>query len=144
MIDRSERSAGCLCGQVRIKTSGEPLRRSLCHCLDCRKSHGAPFVAFAIFPPDAVAVTGETRANVTGKGYARHFCRSCGSPVFAIEENRNEIELYSGSFDETSIFPPTYELWTVRREDWLGPMPTLERHFEHDRPAIDESGTLAG
>ena len=144
MTDRSERSAGCFCGQVRLTVSGEPLRRSLCHCLDCRKSHGAPFVAFAIFSRDAVTVAGQTRANVTGKGYARHFCPSCGSPIFAIEEDGNEMELYSGSFDETSIFAPTYELWTVRREDWLGPMPTLERHFERDRPPVDESGTLTG
>jgi hypothetical protein len=144
MTERIEHRAGCLCGQVRIVAAGAPLRRSLCHCLDCRKSHGAPFVAFAIFPRDRVSVTGETRAHVTDKGYARHVCAACGSPVFAVEARGDEIELYSGSFDETSLFTPTYELWTVRREDWLGPMPTLERHFERDRPATDEDGALPG
>ena len=144
MTDRTERHAGCLCGQVRIAAAGEPLRRSLCHCLDCRKSHGAPLVAFTIFPRDAVTVTGETRAHVTDTGYARHSCAACGSPVFAAEARDYEIELYSGSFDETSIFAPTYELWTVRRENWLGPMPTLERHFERDRPSPDEDGALPG
>jgi hypothetical protein len=144
MTDRTERRAGCVCGKVRITASGEPLRRSLCHCLDCRKSHGAPFVAFAIYPRDAVVVTGETRAHVTDKGYARHVCAACGSPVFALEARGNEIELYSGSFDETSIFAPTYELWTVRRENWLGPMPTLEEHLERDRPNPDEGGALPG
>jgi hypothetical protein len=144
MTDPTVRHAGCLCGQLRITAAGEPLRRSLCHCLDCRKSHGAPFVAFAIFARNAVAVTGATRAHVTPNGYARHSCAQCGSPVFAVEAHGNEIELYSGSFDETSLFAPSYELWTVRKEDWLGPMPTLEQHFERDRPATNRDGTLPG
>jgi hypothetical protein len=28
---------------------------------------------------------------------------------------------------------PTYELWTIRRESWLPPLP-LARHHERDRP----------
>jgi len=31
------------------------------------------------------------------------------------------------------VFTPTYELWTVRRERWLGDLPTVTRHFERDR-----------
>ena len=70
-------SGGCLCGNVRFVASGRPYRVGLCHCLDCRKHHGALFHASAIFPLDAVTVEGETR------DYAeRHFCPRCGSPVF--------------------------------------------------------------
>ena len=49
---------GCLCGDVRIVATGAPYRVGLCHCLDCRKLHAAPFMAFAVFEQDAVAVTG--------------------------------------------------------------------------------------
>ncbi|HZF36392.1 MAG TPA: GFA family protein, partial [Candidatus Angelobacter sp.] len=34
-------TGGCLCGNVRIVASGLPYRVGLCHCLDCRKHHGA-------------------------------------------------------------------------------------------------------
>jgi len=47
-------TGGCLCGSVRIVASGRPYRVGVCHCLDCRKHHGALFHASAIFPQDAV------------------------------------------------------------------------------------------
>jgi hypothetical protein len=54
-------TGGCLCGDVRFVASGPPYKVGLCHCLDCRKHHGALFHASAIFPEDAVAIEGETR-----------------------------------------------------------------------------------
>ena len=71
-------TGGCLCGAVRIAISGEPYRVGICHCLDCRKHHGAVFGASAMYPIDAVAITGTT-ADYNG----RHFCPTCGSSLFA-------------------------------------------------------------
>ena len=120
-------TASCLCGQVRITATGEPYRVGLCHCFDCRKHHGALFFAAAMFPEGAVSVTGETRHY---KG--RHFCPNCGSSVF----NRfdDEVELHLGALDELDRFEPTYECWTIRREAWLPPFPTLYL-YEHNREA---------
>ncbi len=105
-------TGGCPCGAVRIAATGEPRRVALCHCLDCRKHHGAVFYAAAIFQEDAVRVTGETR-----HWKQRHFCPTCGGSVFARWDD--EIEVHLGTLDEPSRFTPTYESWTVRREDWL-------------------------
>ncbi len=102
-------TGGCLCGSVRIVASGRPYRVGLCHCLDCRKHHGALFHASAVFPQDAVTIDGETR------DYAgRFFCPRCGSPVFA--RSADEVEVNLGSLDAPDQLKPTYELWTVRRE----------------------------
>jgi len=118
-------TGGCLCGDVRILASGQPYRVGLCHCLDCRKHHGALFYAAAIFPEDAVTIEGETRDYAN-----RHFCPGCGSSVFA--RNGDEIEVYLGSLDAPDQLMPTYESWIVRRESWLPPFP-LARHFDRDR-----------
>lgn len=118
-------SGGCLCGNVRLIATGEPYRVGLCHCLDCRKHHGALFFAAAIFPQDAVKFDGETRSY---KG--RHFCAQCGSSVFA--QFNDEIEVHLGTLDEPSQFSPSYENWTERREAWL-PSFSLDRHYRHDR-----------
>jgi hypothetical protein len=118
-------TGGCLCGTVRIVASGRPYRVGICHCLDCRKHHGAFFLATAIFPQDAVAISGETRDY---KG--RHFCPDCGSSVFSRSED--EIEVHLGSLDAPNQLKPTYELWTVRRESWLPPFP-LDRCYERNR-----------
>ena len=49
-------NGGCLCGSVRIVASGRPYRVGVCHCLDCRKHHGALFHASAIIAQDAVTM----------------------------------------------------------------------------------------
>ena len=105
-------TGGCLCGAVRFTATGAPYRVGLCHCMDCRKRQGALFHASAIFPETAVTITGETRAF-----RGNHFCPTCGSPVFAHFDD--EIDINLGCLDEPSQFRPTYELWTIRREDWL-------------------------
>ena len=114
-------AGGCLCGAVRFVASGRPYRVGLCHCLDCRKHHGALFHASVIFPDDAVTVDGETR------DYAgRFFCPKCGSSVFS--RSGDEIEVNLGSLDATDRLTPTYELWTSRRETWLPAFPVRHRY----------------
>lgn len=121
----TQHTGGCLCGAVRFVTAGAPWRVGLCHCLDCRKHHGALFHASAIFPEAAVTITGET-----GSYAGRHFCPRCGSPVFS--QSGDEIEINLGSLDAIDQFRPTYELWTVRRKSWLPPFP-LSHHYTRNR-----------
>jgi hypothetical protein len=128
MIIMEQFTGGCLCGNVRIVAQGRPYRVGLCHCLDCRKHHGALFHASAIFPQDSVTIEGETR------DYAgRVFCPRCGSSVFG--RSADEIEVNLGSLDAPDRLMPTYELWTIRRESWLPPFP-LTRRYERDRADI--------
>ena len=124
-------TGGCLCGALRFTAIGAPYRVGLCHCLDCRKNHGALFHASAIFPETAVTLTG------TWQTYGdRSFCPTCGSPVFAHIED--EIGINLGAFDATDQFRPTYELWTIRRESWL-PEFTGMRHFDQNRESSTRS-----
>ncbi|MFY1051421.1 Glutathione-dependent formaldehyde-activating enzyme [Pseudomonas sp. THAF187a] len=118
-------TGGCLCGQVRFSTSAQPYRVGVCHCMDCRKYHGALFHASAIFAQDTVTLSGET-----GQYGGRHFCPRCGSSVYS--RTADEIELNLGSLDAPDQFTPTYELWTIRREAWLPPFP-FARHYPRDR-----------
>ncbi len=118
-------TGSCSCGNVRIVASGVPYRVGLCHCMDCRKHHGALFHASAVFPQEAVTIEGETQ------DYAgRFFCPRCGSSVFSRSDD--EIEVNLGSLDAPDQLMPTYELWTARREAWLPPFP-LKAHYERNR-----------
>ena len=124
-------TGGCLCGAVRIEIGAEPYRVGICHCLDCRKRQGALFHTFAVFPAEAVSVTGETRAYKT-----RHFCPTCGSPLF--DRFGDELELHVGCLDAPNVFKPTYEGWVIRREAWL-PRFDVENHYERDRTSTGRS-----
>ena len=114
-------TGGCLCGKVRLVARGRPYRVGMCHCLDCRKHHGALFHASAIFPKDAVTIEGEV-----GDYQGRCFCLHCGSSVFS--RSGDEVEVNLGSLDAVDQFEPTYELWTVRREAWLPAFPGVKSY----------------
>ncbi|MNL51461.1 Glutathione-dependent formaldehyde-activating enzyme [compost metagenome] len=118
-------TGGCVCGDLRIVATGQPYRIGICHCLKCRKHHGALFHASAIFPSDAVTVEGEAR-DYDG----RFFCPRCGSPVFG--RSGDEVEVNLGALDSPDQFKPTYELWTIRREAWLPAFPQTKL-FDHNR-----------
>ena len=119
----------CLCGKVEIIATGNPDRVGLCHCLDCRKHHGALFYAAAIFPEEAVKVTGITR-----QFQGRHFCIECGSSVYA--QTGNEIEVHLGILDDIDRFVPEYECWVSRRESWLPKFPGTKM-YPKDRDTED-------
>ncbi|PYB69727.1 GFA family protein [Rhizobium wuzhouense] len=119
-------SGGCVCGKVRFEAEGDPDRVGICHCLDCRKYHGALFHASAIYPEGQVRIAGEPQMYD-----GRCFCAICGSRVF--NRSGTEIEVNLGAFDDINVFQPGYELWTIRRESWLPEFPVEER-FERDRP----------
>ncbi|RCW88585.1 GFA family protein [Paracoccus lutimaris] len=124
-------TGGCLCGNLRIEAWGMPYRVGLCHCMDCRKHHGALFHASAVFPENAVTVAGQA-----GEYDGRFFCPRCGSPVFSRSED--EIEVHLGSLDTPNQMVPTYELWTIRREGWLPPFPLLHHHARDRDPCAHE------
>jgi hypothetical protein len=127
----AELTGGCLCGAVRLAASGTPYRVGICHCLDCRKHHGAVFETTAIFPAAAVTITG-----ATAEYESRYFCPVCGSSVFA--RSGDEIEVALGCLDEPSRLRPTYESWVIRREDWLPPF-DVARSYPQSRESTGRS-----
>ncbi|WNL41594.1 GFA family protein [Halomonas sp. PAMB 3264] len=85
-------TGGCLCGKVRFEARGEPQSVGTCHCMDCRKHHGALFYAAADYPRKAVVIEGEPACY-----QGRYFCATCGSSLFSISEH--EIEIHLGALD---------------------------------------------
>ena len=118
-------AGGCLCGAVRIAVSGAPYRVGICHCLDCRKHHGALVQHLRDLPGRC----GHDQRRHGGYG-DRHFCPACGSSLFG--RSGDEIEVHVGCLDAPSRLKPTYELWVIRREDWLPPF-DVARRYQRDR-----------
>jgi hypothetical protein len=127
-----ERQGGCACGAVRYVVEGGPLRVGLCHCMTCRKRHGAPCSAFAAFRAGKVRVEGRTLGWMSSEHGRYQGCAVCGSPLFWTEGD-DEIELYLGGLDETGQFSPQYEIWVKRREPWM--MPLAVPQYVENRPA---------
>ena len=53
------RRAACSCGQLTLTITGEPVRISMCHCLECQRRTGAVTSNQARFAREQIAVTGK-------------------------------------------------------------------------------------
>lgn len=74
----------CYCGSVRFELSFPTEFCSHCHCEDCRRTHGAPFVTWPGLPLKQFKfLTGEAKV----KKYESHpgirwgFCADCGTSL---------------------------------------------------------------
>lgn len=116
-------SGHCLCGAVRIAVDGVPVRMAQCHCRDCQRASGTGHVSNAIFKDGDVTITGESKSfTVTtdnANSYARHFCPTCGSRLFASNSGRpGMLTVHVGFLDDTSWFEPEAVIYTRTRPHW--------------------------
>jgi hypothetical protein len=118
-----------MCGAVRYEGRGEPYNITHCHCEDCRKSTGAPFVTWASFPRgDFRFVRGEPR-KVVWAGRRRSFCADCGTSLtFMSNAEADEIDVTVASFDEPERVRPADHVWVCDRLSWIEELSSLPRH----------------
>ena len=67
-------TGGCLCGWIRYEATGDPYNITHCHCLDCRRSSGAPFVTWATFKRNAFRILSGEPRELHWAGRVRSFC----------------------------------------------------------------------
>jgi len=140
-MDKPALSGGCACGKVRITITAQPKRVGLCHCMTCRKSHGAAFNPFAVFASQDLLIEGTLKDWESSSGYLRRFCPDCGSHV--VGSNNGEVEVSLGSLDRVGALTPQYESWIGRREPWLTALAVPQ--YRHDRaPATVEESRDGG
>jgi hypothetical protein len=119
------RTASCRCGQLNATVSGEPVRVSVCHCLNCKKRSGSAFAVQARWPREQVSVEGrsETFEKVADSGNRAtfHFCPECGSDVHYEIDGKFDglVAIPLGAFDDPWFATPAYSVWEKRRHDWV-------------------------
>lgn len=118
------RRAACCCGRLTLTVEGEPLRISICHCLECQRRTGSAFGVQARFRRGAVAVEGQstphTRAGDSGNRITFHFCPRCGSTVYyELDHDPDEVGVPVGAFADPEFPPPTLSFYESRRHPWV-------------------------
>jgi hypothetical protein len=127
MTATTEWRGGCLCGHVRYRASGAPVRVAHCHCSMCRKASGAIALTFACFPLASVVWESPPARFESSKIAWREFCARCGGTLSYIFRHRpTEVMLAVGSFDRAELLPPAqYHSWTCERLGWAQLDPVL-------------------
>lgn len=120
------REASCACGAIRLRCSGEPVRISVCHCLECQRRTGSAFAAQARFPKERVEfLSGEPKIFTRAPGdeggrAAQRFCPDCGSTVwYTTDAQPDLIAVTLGSFADPSFPPPRFSVYEERKHAWV-------------------------
>jgi len=118
--------ASCRCGRLSVSCEGEPVRVSVCHCLDCQKRTGSAFSAQARWPEECVRVSGEAREWVrtadSGRSATYRFCPHCGSTVLYTNEGfpglvAVPLGAFAGSGAELPA--PGHSVYEHRKVEWV-------------------------
>lgn len=115
-------SGQCFCGAIRYEISSDPKVVTLCHCNDCRRSAGAPMVAWAMFPDASLTVTkGHPKTINSSRSAMRSFCADCGTGLFY----RNSeilpgiVDVQSATLDNPDALPPMFQIQVAERLSWM-------------------------
>lgn len=118
------RTASCSCGQLRVTCTGEPVRLSMCHCLECQKRTGSPFGVQARFPRAQVTIGGTatefTRVGEQGNRISLRFCPTCGSTLYwTMSSQPDLIAVAVGNFADPAFPVPRFSVFEKRRHPWV-------------------------
>ena len=133
--DHIVRVATCQCGQLQAQTIGEPVRVSVCHCLNCKKRSGSAFTAQARWPHDRVRITGESKtwshAGESGNNAEFRFCPHCGSTVTYVSQGLPDVTAIAiGAFAEPDFPAPEYSVYEERMHKWIAILGDEIEHFQ--------------
>ena len=138
-----EHWGGCVCGAVRFRAVGEPVRVTVCHCTWCQRRTGSAFGVEAVFDQAQVEIQGDSIGRYrhiseeSGRWLDVEFCTRCGSNLgFTLEAVPAIRTLPAGAFDEagwiTTKAQAFRHVFVRSRRDWsdLGAAAEVhERHF---------------
>lgn len=133
---------GCLCGAVRYRARGRPVRTLVCHCRFCQKMTGSTGYAQSLFPVEAVAIEGrlqvyDHRSENSGKAVHLHFCPRCGTTVTLMFERWPEYRALSrGTFDDPNQVEIGSHIWTESAQSGVV-LPADTDCFRGARAALD-------
>jgi len=126
------REGGCLCRAVRYRIDVRDADISNCHCTDCRRQTGAPYLTFAVVPIGKFQWIKEPSGKIMISEKAiRYFCQSCGTYIRWLdrqEEDKAEINILT--LDEPDEISIGYEIYTKSRLPWVKPIKGIPQFLE--------------
>jgi hypothetical protein len=113
----------CLCEEVKYEYNGEINEVAVCHCKQCKRAQGTPFVTNAPIELEKLTVTNGASSLQTffsSPNKKRVFCGICGSPMYSQRTDMPEtIRLRLGTVTEGHIPEPHYEIYCESKSGWF-------------------------
>lgn len=110
----------CLCGAVRYRAEGLPLRVSHCHCEQCRRAGGGVALTFAGFETAKVTFEGPMKQVRPTTFATREFCPECGSHLtFRFDERPAYVAITVGTLDQPEKVPAERHNFSTEQIPWV-------------------------
>jgi hypothetical protein len=117
-----EFTGGCVCGGTRYVLKSWPFALVDCHCIDCRRSAGAPYVQWGSVPRADLIVTvtkGEPR-KIAYADRIRSFAACCGTHLFFEDSKDSDaIDVTIASLDDPTPFAPQKAIFIEDKLPWV-------------------------
>ena len=125
-----QRTGGCLCGDILFEISHAPQFVEYCHCKKCRKSVGAPVMAWALVASKDFKLLGGNLSEYTSSAGVRStFCGRCATSVtYFAEQDPGSIGISTASFDDPDTLAPDVRIWKSQRVSWFETADNLPRY----------------
>lgn len=123
-MSKAVRTATCRCGQLSATCRGEPVRISVCHCLECQKRSGSTFAIQARWSTDDVTIFGPSKTweRIADSGHKAtyQFCPQCGSTLaYVLEGWPGVIAIPVGNFQDPNFPAPSFSVYEHQKHNWV-------------------------
>jgi hypothetical protein len=115
-----ELTGGCVCGGTRYVLKSRPFALIDCHCIDCRRSVGAPYVTWgSVRREDLVVIKSEPR-KIVHANRIRSFAACCGTHLFFEDsKDSDNIDVTIASLDDPIPFAPQKTIFLEDKLPWV-------------------------
>jgi hypothetical protein len=124
-------TGGCLCGAIRYEAHGPLFHQTVCHCSICRRSAGAPMVAwFSMKLADFAITAGQPSHYRSSARAVRSCCPTCGTQLTFKYDGLEEIDVTVCSLDDPAAVAPHDHTYVSSQLPWVRLDDGLPRHDE--------------
>ncbi len=115
-----------IASRSRKVASTEAIAVAVCYCTECQRQSGSAFgMSLLVREKDLHLVRGDlktfTRTADSGREVAAAFCPRCGVRLYSKAAlHGGVLSVKPGTLDDPSFLRPTIQVYTVRRQPWVG------------------------
>ena len=113
----------CLCGRVRYRVRAPRGEMDHCHCVHCRKSHGAAFATYIEARSEAfewIAGRENLETYMADTGTKRSFCVTCGSTLTCwTDADPAVLEVAAGTLDTPVTMRARSHIFVRSKAPWF-------------------------
>ena len=116
---KNNKLVSCLCGGIKLITTGELRHVINCHCTQCLKTHGHHAAYTACLEKNVKFISKKTlKWYQSSKKSKRGFCSRCGASVFFKHLNIESISISAGMFKSATKLKTKLNIFTKGKLDY--------------------------